>query len=773
MKPYHYTTKHLPKDIWSILDAPTTRIRLLKDSMGCGATYGAMLRPCRTRKFLVMPTINLIRDKLRQALAGEFNPQKTIALCSETEYKFADIEDANIVLLTPDQLVIIYEKHPKLWNTIKTDAVVIDEEHLSESHGTYREAFRKLNVILQAWSGAIVTITATEPFTTTPFLSTFEVLRTIKTGKPQQTLLATNDELTFWNKFDEYYERGESIVLVTNEIKNFIRVQNKGKNIYTLTGPNLRLKLEAQTISQKMFYQAHNLIVLSSSAMEGIDLPKTAHVMVLADYRHNYTAFSLQSIVQATGRPRKGLLESVVCVKKPKHKLYVDSYTDLAIKAKNNIIDCQSKYTNPKQLKDNLEKQPNVITIKVDPHVDEQLINSEIAKQINNNLFFDDNWIALCNKHLQFNNIDLKEVNELPVISSVMKKRAPLAKTVQHFLSKNEIDRKQYLHDAILNMTGGRHGAISPSVTVALLITETITMIKDKEVIQQLLKLNDYTRALQVLNSIAVATSKHASTKGKSTQAITLANKQYGHLKHIYSKREVEIIQVLYYLTAKTDMLRDALFWEMDRKSMPIEERKEQKKQWTVQLKELASLVLNNCTTDRQEIKSTRAFSALTSLSMPLINTLYPYSVLEIDITSANPTFVDNIVGSNLAGTIYSNIMTAHSATRDEAKVLYNRTLNEWHTKPVDRFNKFYSWGYTKDEAEQIIDNSQVRGEMYSTMTEAEQVMIDKLMLHFDYKNKSRRHDSIVFFGTEAEMQEQIDVFDLNCETHKYHVNLN
>jgi hypothetical protein len=65
--------------------------------------------------------------------------------------------------------------------------------------------------------------------------------------------------------------------------------------------------------------------------------------------------------------------------------------------------------------------------------------------------------------------------------------------------------------------------------------------------------------------------------------------------------------------------------------------------------------------------KNGREYNALTNVPRDF-RKFFPFVLRQYDIKSANPNFVDNILGSSVANNVYSDLMFAHNITRNQAK---------------------------------------------------------------------------------------------------------
>jgi len=819
---FNYDSKYIPQSFWNILDSETPqRVRILKDLTGSGATYGVMSHTLLARKkiFLIMPTVKLIKDKEFQANNGEFGNKKIISLYSGSQHTNNDIKFSDIILLTPDRFVALYKHRRDEWNIYKNDIIVIDEEHTFEGSANFRESFSYLDHIIQYWKGHIFTITATTPYTLSPTFKQFDEIKLVNTAVPTTTVLSTTHEKTFWNLFTKYHNLGEEIILVTNDIKQIMKVDG---DVYTITGPGLDLKLKFKCISKRKKYTSTNITVLSSSATEGIDINRKAHVMIITDFNHQYSAFSVQTIIQALGRPRLGLLESVLLVVnktvrgeivRPKRNVN----TDVLIKnAENTINKNKSQYTNPNQFYDSMLKAKHddkcIMLIDNEWIVDCQKACSQSAFLLNANLFHKKDYIKQMNRYSNHNHINFKGIN-IPKFSDVTKKKVPFNKSHKEFEKYSVKELEEFIYEATYSISDGgmsnkrNSGNMSKSMLVALLlalIKKRLKLFNQHSVYDMFDNVTRADKGVSLLHSFSVYAAHYEPFSFKIgdknlslasfSQIESLFNRPYVQEKpkrvcknrtmlkevrelhtllgNLITQSEINAIEVMYWFMFANKKRTALIQKKMDKltaEGKTADEIKVHKKQLTNSYVQLGAELLNALPDERKVIYSTRTYSALTTLSMSDIMELYPNTVLEIDIKAANPTFIDDIVGSNIASKVYNNIMQSENVTRDEAKVMYNKLLNSTPKQISDirKYRTLIRWGYTDEQAERIVEESQVKGRMYITMTEAEKEEITR-MLNSIYEQSNcivaRRHDSIVMFGHKKDIDVAEQLFRTNID---------
>lgn len=139
-----------------------------------------------------------------------------------------------------------------------------------------------------------------------------------------------------------------------------------------------------------------------------------------------------------------------------------------------------------------------------------------------------------------------------------------------------------------------------------------------------------------------------------------------------------------------------------------------------------------------------REYNPMTALPKSLRSTI-PLKYIEIDLSSANAQFIDILLNTELADSIYSNLMEKLKITRKQAKNKFNSTLNN-HNLSVKQATKVYVMaGYPESKALELARmTAQVeKGSFFKLITQYEQESIEMycgLLSHRGF----RFHDAMV-----------------------------
>jgi hypothetical protein len=145
-------------------------------------------------------------------------------------------------------------------------------------------------------------------------------------------------------------------------------------------------------------------------------------------------------------------------------------------------------------------------------------------------------------------------------------------------------------------------------------------------------------------------------------------------------------------------------------------------------------------------IKDNREYNPLPKTSRQL-RPLAPFKVIECDIKSAFPTFLDVETGATLKDHVYNNLMLSKGITRGEAKVLFNTFCNSGKYKtPQETISFFLDCGYTKTQCERLIKlTHDPEIKFYSFMTEYEALAISHFIIQNQLQRGVRLHDALLF----------------------------
>lgn len=147
-------------------------------------------------------------------------------------------------------------------------------------------------------------------------------------------------------------------------------------------------------------------------------------------------------------------------------------------------------------------------------------------------------------------------------------------------------------------------------------------------------------------------------------------------------------------------------------------------------------------------LKDFREYNPLTKCPR-ILRAETPFKVIECDIKSAFPSFLDLQSGSRIKDEVYTNLMERKNITRSQAKVLFNSHLNSGKYKAKGEIQAFLvECGYTGTQAKEITNYTNGKVKFIVHMSELEQVAIQDFIETNALKNAVRLHDSVLFIDS-------------------------
>lgn len=126
-----------------------------------------------------------------------------------------------------------------------------------------------------------------------------------------------------------------------------------------------------------------------------------------------------------------------------------------------------------------------------------------------------------------------------------------------------------------------------------------------------------------------------------------------------------------------------------------------------------------------------------------------PFKMIECDIKSAFPSFLDLQTGSRIKDKIYSNLMERKGISRPEAKIEFNKILNSGKYKTKSQIKSLLKdCGYSDIEAEEITNYTNGKVKFICHMSELEKCAIEDFKEINALKTAVRLHDSVLFIDT-------------------------
>ena len=140
-----------------------------------------------------------------------------------------------------------------------------------------------------------------------------------------------------------------------------------------------------------------------------------------------------------------------------------------------------------------------------------------------------------------------------------------------------------------------------------------------------------------------------------------------------------------------------------------------------------------------------REYNPLTK-SPKQLRGIAPFKIIECDIKSAFPTFIDYEIGSNLKDDVYNNLVQSKGLTRTEAKIFFSKFCNSGkYTSHEETIIFFKECGYTNEQSNKLICYTHnPRKKFFSFMTRYEFSAIYSFIQQNNLFRGGRLHDSVL-----------------------------
>jgi hypothetical protein len=161
----------------------------------------------------------------------------------------------------------------------------------------------------------------------------------------------------------------------------------------------------------------------------------------------------------------------------------------------------------------------------------------------------------------------------------------------------------------------------------------------------------------------------------------------------------------------------------------------------------LANLYLLSYDHDTYTYKKSegRTYNAFTSLNKVYRIHEMPFQLVELDIKSANPQIIDKIFGFDNWKNVYSSLMSAFKISRNEAKILFNSTLNNHRLTVAQAKEVYLNAGYDAKESLILAEATanQSKGAWFRLMANQEgEIMQNFMSQNFRTDKVIRLHDA-------------------------------
>jgi hypothetical protein len=144
----------------------------------------------------------------------------------------------------------------------------------------------------------------------------------------------------------------------------------------------------------------------------------------------------------------------------------------------------------------------------------------------------------------------------------------------------------------------------------------------------------------------------------------------------------------------------------------------------------------------KNNIKDCREYNALTKTPREF-RKFFPFKLLEFDINSAFPNFIDSIIDTNYGSDVYNVIGEVYETNRSESKTLFNKWLNSSKYKTATEFTKFFNPIYKEKTAALVDLLTNKEKPFWKVMFYWEYIAIETFIKTNNIERFTRLHDGI------------------------------
>jgi hypothetical protein len=821
------------EDVLSVLLDVSGNKYIRKGSTGMGAT-SAILNDMNHNRLVISPNLGMIQSKKD----GYYPGQKMFFIYGISTDKWTDVEkqldayplEVIKVNTTPDQIVIIKDKYPRLYEWVLDQPVFIDEAHAFSADAEYRKSFGVfMELVYAEWRACFIMSTATPIYNhlTLPSNILIDHIGIESKHQPARVLHYSDKKQDAFNFITEQTQNNRLVCVFTNNPT--LHSKQYGDLISgNLVGESLRIKLQPfgkgdKDFSDPTVIEDSDVLFLSSTHFAGTDIKKDCSILIINEGNHKATTINVNNVVQAYGRGRETVHKALLVSTPPTKNYLPPTLQDVnnGISFYRESIEFYEKQPANNRKSDNKHFTPhgyvnrNLIAQSVLSTIDEyQLYNREVLEDSLATYHFDlrDYQQLQIDIHaLGFPNMSFEariknllklEPSKLFRDYETIKKCIKVQGTGSFnyeltllYLTSFILQewKLEFFSDKLDNKVVKPHRFYDEIEEYLRLHTsldrycnnemeaERMDRAKNKfgdwyfgkdssEDIYEGINMDSLAREWLMLYSIHKLKKNNLTDEQKQAFSFLEIPTDFEHYRnHLLDKRHRV-------RNTRNAILNEYQKWNYklsddEKVDLDTQIKKNYKKLDLLSEKEreLIPKNPNNITINKNKlinaigflfyqhnytVKETkkREYNPLTALPRKL-RVFIPLRFVECDIVAANAQFTDKILGTSNYNRLYENIAEADGITRYQAKIKYNKYLNN-HFKSRSTAKAFYfnQCGYSESKAVELscLTAKVTKGRYYETMTSYEQTLIDEYQDYLPCASY-RFHDAVVIALWEAE----------------------
>jgi len=755
------------EDVKSLFLTTDRNLYLKKGSTGIGGTT-VILEASDTDRIVVSPTVGMIQGKEKQNAIKNKNCYYIYGGSKDKWDNFFDDPFNKVVNCTPDQIISLKERSKGKYQKLLNMTIFVDEIHQYIPDSSYRNSMIDfLNIIFNDWKANWILSTATDNTLKGVLLDippgkkydAYEIVKPNKEYKNIEVIRSPKrlETDTILQVFNNAILNGRKLLIATNRTDLHKKISKLiNHNVLNLVGQNIETKMRPVKDIDKtdeIDWSSTDIVMISSKYFAGFDVPLDVDVLIDTNPYVTSNLISPNDIVQIIGRPRVNVGRIVLYIHLYKPDIEIKNiYTPKIIASSSSefILLVSNKINSI--TKDNwFELSEEIIS----DFAHYSIIFAKILKTSLTRYGFIE--VKYDNSRLE----NLLSIQSWPFNLQMNKLLSTDYKTLSYDFRKIS----KYLRYK-------KDGIFSPDLA---LLFYTAMLIKSNKLKIDVKKSDKPTRFYLKINKFFNRDTKwnllysYFKTrlyikKTKKIPKHSEIDKNHLDYLEIRSLPSLEIINnsngnfscfktCIDILQSKGIQLlnTDSEFLKLQKRCNDAFQYKDMSeirtKEQLLGLVGWANLFVLNGGQESYNfpIKRNREYNPLTMIPAPLRG-MIGIKLVEIDIKQANPTFIDDILGSKLSKIVYTNIETIFKCTREQAKVIYNTYLNNDAAEPYKVYKFFIKIGYSKDESQLLTDMVTARkGLVYDKMTERERKIIEQYAeLFLGSFTWFRFHDAII-----------------------------
>ena len=745
-----YNEKYIPKDLLQCIIDSKKNTYILKH-LGAGFTYGCF--NLKGNIVILVPNIQIVKDK--EALQDEFDCRNTLFFYGESNDKVSSINQrknlGNLVICsTIDQFY-------KYKDLVDDFTWIFDESHTLNDGATYRNPIANIYDVLKYRKHQTIQVTATPPLTIPSIFLNYRFVKLFNPTRPSIKINITYDSKRAKNDVINDLATDVTVAIFSNRKAILTSFMNK-VSTNAIVGSNMKAKLLQYDKTSNLFESKENaqLHLHTSAGTEGHDIQNigTSHVYVFCSLENESILYTITSMVQATGRFRNGVDSITFVIEKiTKNELEEVKGISLEELIKKHVEEAEELVREGSTGKIDISKIIIGSDNKVKPNV--LGIHGTTDKIITRDIFTTEDLPQL-KKILSLYDAEIVSFDK--TLTAFSQYRVPVGERINN-LKRLGLENCEENYEALHNFFNPySKGSSTPTeLKVALIAIYELTF--DIVIAENINKID------RIINKTDTDNLKEMDIKHATPlELLKECNKLYRKFRADYKRSD----------TASSNAELKKCYKKYGDKSLSYTDAlgiavfKKRAKEYNNQLYSnardyISAFAFDVLHKDKGLIKN-RIYNKTTSLSIEQIEALTYGHYIEIDITAANPQFIDEILNNypeleecNIGGRVYENLMRKRGLTRQEAKQVYNKALNksDEHNRDIRITKKiFLDAGYTSKQTTKLYELTKIKGEIYLKMTEREKEGINKIketLIWFEKIREVRRHDSLLVYSFDSQ----------------------